>query len=165
MFMEIVEVICWLLLAFAVSLGLLLAYGVTRREPPFKPGTEPKHYWELSRAEKLKQELDSRKAKLVADEVRRRDAWENYGELRGFDPKITYPAAEGAPTVTREEQQHELERINTLITNMIILRASPWEMGRAVRHSMVVIDAQKHQLNYKQSEVDNGIGALEDKYS
>lgn len=87
MFMEIVEVICWLLLAFAVSLGLLLAYGVTRHDPPFKPGTEPKHSWEMSRAERLKQQLEARReAEEEPDGDRRRDEespWAGYGEFKG----------------------------------------------------------------------------------
>src|SRR5690606_36664898 len=38
------------------------------------------------------------------------------------------------------------------------------KIARAVKHSMVVIDAEKHGLNYKQSYLDNGIKALKDEY-
>ena len=38
------------------------------------------------------------------------------------------------------------------------------ELAKAVRHSMVVIDAQKHKLDYKQSEIDNDIATLKKKY-
>ena len=38
------------------------------------------------------------------------------------------------------------------------------EITRAIRHSMVVIDAEKHALDYKQSEIDNGIASLKKKY-
>jgi uncharacterized protein YukE len=54
--------------------------------------------------------------------------------------------------------------ISNLITDMTILGASDHELARAVKHSMVVIDAQKHHLNYKQSAKDNNIAALKVKY-
>jgi hypothetical protein len=47
---------------------------------------------------------------------------------------------------------------------MTIKGAKPEEIARAVKHSMVVIDAEKHNLNYKQSYVDNGIASLKEKY-
>ena len=54
--------------------------------------------------------------------------------------------------------------VSNLITDMTIKDASPSELARAVKHSMVVIDSEKHKLDYKQSEVDNGIAALQRKY-
>ena len=53
---------------------------------------------------------------------------------------------------------------SNLITDMTLAGATPDELARAVRHSMVVIDAEKHKLDYKQSEVDNNIAALKKKY-
>ena len=47
---------------------------------------------------------------------------------------------------------------------MTIKGANASEIAQAVRHSMVVIDAEKHKLNYKQSEIDNGIRALKATY-
>ena len=47
---------------------------------------------------------------------------------------------------------------------MTIKGATREELARAVRHSMVVIDAEKHKLDYKQSEIDNGISSLKKKY-
>ena len=38
------------------------------------------------------------------------------------------------------------------------------EIARAVKHSMVVIDAEKHHLDYKRSAQENGIAALKEKY-
>jgi hypothetical protein len=38
------------------------------------------------------------------------------------------------------------------------------EIVRAVKHSMVVIDAEKHKLDYKRSERENGIAELKKKY-
>ena len=55
-------------------------------------------------------------------------------------------------------------KISNLITDMTLKGATQDELARAVRHSMVVIDAEKHKLDYKQSERDNGISALKKKY-
>ena len=60
--------------------------------------------------------------------------------------------------------QNEMGKISNLITDMTIKKANSDEIARAVRHSMVVIDAEKHGLNYKQSYLDNNIGQLKTKY-
>ena len=54
--------------------------------------------------------------------------------------------------------------VSNLITDMTIQGASNDELARAVRHSMVVIDAEKHKLDYKQSYVENNISQLQKKY-
>lgn len=54
--------------------------------------------------------------------------------------------------------------ISNLITDMTLAGAEPDELAAAVRHSMVVIDAEKHKLDYKQSEIDNNISALKKRY-
>ena len=82
--------------------------------------------------------------------------------LEGFDPKRAYPKYEGMKVMS--DTQTQMGKISNLITDMTIKGASEQELARAVRHSMVVIDAEKHQLNYKQSERDNGISALKKKY-
>ena len=58
----------------------------------------------------------------------------------------------------------EMGKISNLITDMTILGANTEELARAVRHSMVVIDAEKHKLDYKKSEIDNNIAALKRTY-
>ena len=60
--------------------------------------------------------------------------------------------------------QNEMGVVSNLITDMTLKGAKPEELARAVRHSMVVIDAEKHHLDYKQSEVDNQIDALKKRY-
>ena len=60
--------------------------------------------------------------------------------------------------------QTEMGKISNLITDMTLKQAKPSELARAVRHSMVVIDAEKHGLNYVQSEKDNGVAQLKQKY-
>jgi len=47
---------------------------------------------------------------------------------------------------------------------MTLKGAKPSELARAVKHSMVVIDAEKHKLDYRQSEIDNNIAALKSRY-
>lgn len=60
--------------------------------------------------------------------------------------------------------QTEMGKVSNLISDMTLKGATPDELARAVRHSMVVIDAEKHKLDYKQSEIDNGIASLKKKY-
>lgn len=82
--------------------------------------------------------------------------------LEGFDPKMEYPAKQGMKYM--KNTQTEMGKISNLITDMTLLGANDDELARAVKHSMVVIDAEKHKLNYKQSEIDNGIASLKKKY-
>lgn len=84
--------------------------------------------------------------------------------LEGFDPKAEYPEREGMKYMTKRGTQLEMGKISNLITDMTLMGASDDEKAAAVRHSMVVIDAEKHKLNYKQSEVDNNISTLKKKY-
>lgn len=84
--------------------------------------------------------------------------------LKNFDPKESYPAYPGMHIMTSREKGIEMGKVSNLITDMTIKGANMDEICRAVKHSMVVIDAEKHKLNYKQSEVDNGIAELRAKY-
>lgn len=92
--------------------------------------------------------------------------------LKDFEPKIMYKGYEGMPKVGASKKdggdgfntQVQMGKISNLITDMTIMAASQDEIARAVRHSMVVIDAEKHQLNWKQSEADNAIAELRRKY-
>ena len=85
-------------------------------------------------------------------------------ELKDFDPKKMYPKYDGMPKMSSETKQAEMGKVSNLITDMTIGGASASEIARAVKHSMVVIDAEKHELNYKQSAKDNGIAELKKKY-
>lgn len=84
--------------------------------------------------------------------------------LKNFDPKAQYPAYEGMAKMSARQKGLEMGGISNLITDMTIQGAPSSEIARAVRHSMVVIDAEKHNLNYKQSAKDNAIGGLKLKY-
>ncbi len=87
--------------------------------------------------------------------------------LEGFDPKMEYPERPGMKYMKSgktDNTQNEMGKISNLITDMTLLGASDDELARAVKHSMVVIDAAKHKLDYKKSEADNNIKALKKKY-
>lgn len=86
--------------------------------------------------------------------------------LEGFDPKLAYGGKpEGTfRRMTKAQTQTEMGVVSNLITDMTLRGATQEELARAVRHSMVVIDAEKHGLDYKQSERDNGIASLKKKY-
>ena len=98
--------------------------------------------------------------------------------LEGFDPKTAYGSddvkvdADGTSHYYRNGQEYRIMKntqtemgvISNLITDMTLAGASDSEKAAAVRHSMVVIDAEKHKLDYKQSELDNNISALKKKY-
>lgn len=101
--------------------------------------------------------------------------------LEGFDPKVEYGPDPSQTKVDSNGVVHyfrkgveyplmkktdtEMGRISNLITDMTLDGgASDDEMARAVRHSMVVIDAEKHHLDYKASEIENDIASLRRTY-
>ena len=84
--------------------------------------------------------------------------------LRNFDPKAAYPAYPGMRRMSARTKGVEMGNVSNLITDMTIKGASQDELARAVRHSMVVIDAEKHNLNWKESARVNGIAQLKEKY-
>lgn len=85
-------------------------------------------------------------------------------DLVGFDPQMEYPERPGMKYLTKQRTQNEMGQISNLITDMTLAGANDSELARAVKHSMVVIDATKHKLDYKRSEADNDIKALKKKY-
>jgi len=92
-----------------------------------------------------------------------------YKSLADFDPKMEYPERQGMkymkdPKTGKDSTQMQMGVISNLITDMTLGGAKPEELTRAVKHSMVVIDAGKHKLDYKRSEIDNNIAALKKKY-
>ena len=104
-------------------------------------------------------------------------------DLKGFDSKRAFPKYDGMPTIdgghwsaaenkvvyptkgkSKRGTGFEMGMVSNLITDMTIKGATDSELARAVKHSMVVIDAEKHVLDYKYSEQKNGIAALRKKY-
>lgn len=84
--------------------------------------------------------------------------------LERWDPKEIYKLPDDAPKMKNRTKQNEMGRVTNLITDMTVGGASLQEISRAVKHSMVVIDAEKHHLDYKQSAKDNDIIALKKRY-
>lgn len=84
-------------------------------------------------------------------------------QLKDFDPQ-KYKLPADAPRMSAKTKGLQMGSVSNLITDMTIKGATNDELARAVKHSMVVIDAEKHHLNYKQSAIDNGIPALMKKY-
>lgn len=85
-------------------------------------------------------------------------------ELRDFEPKEIYKLPDSAPKMKDATKQNEMGKISNLITDMTLQGAPLEEIIRADKHSMVVIDAQKHHLDYKQSEKDFRIAELRERY-
>lgn len=101
--------------------------------------------------------------------------------LKGFDPTMSYGpdsdspvkvGKDGSEYYTRNGQMYKRMRntqvqmgiVSNLITDMTLKGANDDEIARAVRHSMVVIDAEKHKLDYKASERENNIAELKSVY-
>lgn len=85
-------------------------------------------------------------------------------ELAEFDPKEAYPSYPGMPRMTKKARGTQMGKVTNLITDMTIRGANIDEIVRATKHSMVVIDAEKHNLNWRKSAVDFGIAELKRKY-
>lgn len=82
--------------------------------------------------------------------------------LKNFNPREAYPEYEGMKIMSNT--QAEMGEISNLITDMTIRGAPTEHIERAVRHSMVVIDAEKHRLNYRESARREGISELKKQY-
>ena len=94
--------------------------------------------------------------------------------LKNFDTKESYPPIEGGkkavvgtPKNSSEyhwPEQLQMGMVSNLITDMTNAGAPSDEICRAVKHSMVVIDVKKHNLDWQRSERENGIQELRNKY-
>jgi len=82
-------------------------------------------------------------------------------DLKNFDPK-QYKVDH--PTITGSRKQQEMGIVSNLITDMTVKGAPLEDIVRAVKHSMVVIDSEKHHLDWQQSYVDQGIKELKQKW-
>lgn len=82
--------------------------------------------------------------------------------LKDFDP-MDYQD-KSLPKMSKHTTQTQMGMATNLISDMTIKGATEAEITNAVKHSMVVIDARKHQLDYKQSAIDHDIPALKRKY-
>jgi transposase len=103
-------------------------------------------------------------------------------DLEGFDPIRSFPPYDGMKTIDggrynaksgqveygkkgkSDYMQNQMGQISNLITDMTIKGAGPDDLARAVKHSMVIIDSEKHALDYKASYEQNGIRKLKERY-
>ena len=85
--------------------------------------------------------------------------------LKDFDPMVyRIPKDSSIKRMDSTRKGLEMGKISNLITDMTIGGANTEKLSRAIRHSMVVIDAQNHELDFMQSEKDHGIHALKEEY-
>ena len=99
----------------------------------------------------------------ISDKANIRNA-NQYKELIGFDPSERYPGYKGMEVIKPATKQLEMGKTTNLIQDMTLQSADSKELARALMHSMVIIDSEKHQLDYKRSELENGIKDLKQKY-
>lgn len=87
--------------------------------------------------------------------------------LATFDTKAAYPAYEGMPEVSKKtgfRRDVEMGKASNLITDMTLKGANQAELTRAVKYSMVVIDAEKHNLDWRGAYEREGIAQLKKDY-
>lgn len=90
-----------------------------------------------------------------------------YKELLDFEPSMFKKNAAQVPTGYKTDgfnKGREMGNVSNLITDMQIQGAPIDEIFRAVKHSMVVIDAEKHNYDWKASEKIFGIPELKRRY-
>jgi len=96
------------------------------------------------------------------------DAKEEYGTTVETDKngKKIYVNKNGVPIKPMDERNTQIQmgKVTNLITDMTIAGASSDDIAKAIRHSQTVIDAKKHHLDWKQSEIDNDIQSLKVLY-
>lgn len=103
--------------------------------------------------------FDTKQYKYSEDIIDRIESLEKQGVKPTEIRKIT-----GVPYLDEASKGNEMGRVSNLITDMTLKGATPNELARAVKHSMVVIDAAKHKLDYKASEKENNIAELRRLY-
>jgi len=89
---------------------------------------------------------------------------EQYKGLKDFSTVEAFPGYPGMKEMTKHQKGVEMGVASNLITDMTIKGATSEELERAIKYSMVVIDAEKHALNWKAAGEQLGIAALKKKY-
>lgn len=84
--------------------------------------------------------------------------------LKDFEPKEAYRGYPGMKPITSAQKQKQMGIVTNLITDMTVAEAPMEDIVKAVRHSMVVIDSEKHKLDWKRSEKENDILRLKQTY-
>lgn len=91
---------------------------------------------------------------------------ENFEILRNYDPREQYVIPKLATPVFRSPKQRQIEvgKNSNLIADMCWYGATEEELVRAIKHGTVVLNADKHHLDWKKSAEDFRIQELYQKY-
>ena len=108
--------------------------------------------------------IPNKNGKVINTAPTLRDPANPLKTLQDWDPKIAYPEYPGMKIMKESRKGTEMGMVANLITDMTIKGCTEEELARAIKHSMVVIDAPKHHLDWKRSEQENGIPELKEKY-
>lgn len=84
--------------------------------------------------------------------------------LEGFEPKDMWPGYPGMKKIAHQTGQLQMGVVTNLITDMSLQGAPESEMVRAIKQAQIIIDAEKHNLNWKGSENEYRIDELKRKY-
>lgn len=126
-------------------------------------------------------DFDGDTVMLVPDNQGRVKTQRAWKELTEFDTKLDYgPTADQKAAIDQVDAtgkgklpykimsdgdtNNQMGRASNLLSDMQIQDASKEEVVRATKHSMVVIDAAKHKLDYQRSYEENGIAELKKRY-
>lgn len=136
-----------------------IARKMISKNAPDAVGIHPKVAAKMSGAD-----FDGDTAYLIPNNKGKFKTANSLKELKGFDPNSYADKPGTFKPIDKKYQQTLMGVVSNLITDMTLQGAPTNEIARAVRHSMVVIDAEKHKLNYKRSAEEHGIDALMKKY-
>lgn len=93
-----------------------------------------------------------------------------FKEMIDWDDQIAYPPRRDengkiiSNVLSKDAAQKQMGIVTNLIMDMDLRGAPEADKVKAMKHSMVIIDAPKHKLDWKLSEVENDIEALKKKW-
>lgn len=93
-----------------------------------------------------------------------------FKDMVGWDDQIAYPPRRDADgniisnVLSKDYTQKQMGVVTNLIMDMDLQGAPEDEKVRAIKHSMVIIDAAKHKLDWQLSEAENGIKELKKRW-
>lgn len=136
-----------------------VARKMISKDSPDAIGIHPKVASKMSGAD-----FDGDTAYVIPNNKGKFKTRDSLKELKNFDPNMYADKPGTFKPIDKKFQQTLMGTVSNLITDMTLQGAPSSEIARAVKHSMVVIDAEKHKLNYKRSAEENGIDALMKRY-
>lgn len=84
--------------------------------------------------------------------------------LKGYEPKEQWPGYPGMKPISHQLAQTKMGIVTNLITDMSLMGAPEDEMVRAIKMAQLIIDAEKHKLNWRGAEKEYRIAELHQKY-